>query len=125
MLTLAYVVLFLPQALGVIRASLLQVNPRLEEASRLLGHGPVATLWKVVVPLARPGMMAGGALVFLTCMKELPATLLLAPTGYPTLATPVWGATSDAFLGPAAPPPLPLVLLSPVPMALPLHNPKS
>src|SRR3546814_4190809 len=95
MLTLAYVVLFLPQALGVIRASLLQVNPRLEEASRLLGHGPVATLWKVVVPLARPGMMAGGALVFLTCMKELPATLLLAPTGYPTLATQVWGATSD------------------------------
>src|SRR3546814_12688826 len=120
MLTLAYVVPFLPQALGVIRASLLQVNPRLEEASRLLGHGPVATLWKVVVPLSRPGMMAGGALVFLTCMKELPATPLLAPPVYPTLATQVWGATSAAFLGRTAAPARALVVLAAVPMALPL-----
>jgi iron(III) transport system permease protein len=118
MLTFAYVVLFLPQALGAIRASLLQLSPTLEEASRTLGHGSVATLWRVVVPLARPGLLAGGALVFLTCMKELPATLLLAPTGHPTLATQVWTATSEALFARAALPALALVVLSSLPMAV-------
>lgn len=118
MLTLAYVVLFLPQALGAMRASLLQISPSLEEASRLLGHGSIATLTKVVLPLARPGVLAGGALVFLTSMKELPATLLLAPTGYPTLATQVWSSTSEAFFARAALPALALVVLSSLPVAL-------
>ena len=118
MLTFAYVVLFLPQALGAIRASLLQLSPTLEEASRTLGRGSTATLWRIVVPLARPGLLAGGALVFLTCMKELPATLLLAPTGYPTLATQVWTATSEALFARAALPALALVLLSSLPMAV-------
>ena len=118
MLTLAYVVLFLPQALGAIRASLLQISPSLEEASRLLGRGPVATARRVLLPLARPGLLAGGALVFLTCMKELPATLLLAPTGYPTLATQVWSATSEALFARAAPSALALVLLSSLPLTL-------
>ncbi len=118
LLTLAYVVLFLPQALGAIRASLLQISPSLEEASRLLGRGSLATTFRIVVPLARPGLLAGGALVFLTCMKELPATLLLAPTGYPTLATQVWSSTSEAFFARAALPALALVLLSSIPMAI-------
>ncbi|MET0727851.1 MAG: iron ABC transporter permease [Acidimicrobiales bacterium] len=118
LLTFAYVVLFLPQALGAMRSSLLQVSPRLEEASRLLGRGSASTLWHVVVPLARPGIAAGGALVFLTCMKELPATLLLAPTGFPTLATQVWSSTSEAFFARAAAPALALVLLSSLPMAV-------
>ena len=118
LLTLAYVVLFLPQALGAMRTSLLQISPRLEEASRLLGRGSMVTLWRIVVPLARPGILAGAALVFLTCMKELPATLLLAPTGYPTLATRVWSATSEAFFVRAAAPALALVLLSSLPMVV-------
>jgi iron(III) transport system permease protein len=99
------------------RASLLQINPRMEEASRLLGRGPVETFRRIVVPLARPGVLAGGALVFLTCMKELPATRLLGPTGEPTLATQVWSATIDAFYGRAALPAMALVLLSSIPMA--------
>ncbi len=118
LLVFAYVVLFLPQAVGALRASLLQVNPSLEEASRLLGRSKAATTRAVVLPLVRPGVLAGGALVFLTCMKELPATLLLAPTGYDTLATQVWSATSEAFFGRAAAPALALVLLSALPMAL-------
>jgi len=118
MLTLAYVVLFLPQALGAIRASLLQVSPTLEDASRTLGKGSTVTLWRIVAPLARPGLLSGGALVFLTCMKELPATLLLAPTGHPTLATQVWNATSEALFARAALPAMALVLLSSVPMAI-------
>jgi iron(III) transport system permease protein len=116
MLVFAYAVLFLPQAMGSMRSSLLQVNPELEEASRSLGRGPMATFARVVLPLARPGVLAGAALVFLTIMKELPATLLLAPTGYPTLATQVWSATSEALFGRAAGPALALIVLASVPM---------
>jgi iron(III) transport system permease protein len=118
LLVFAYVVLFLPQAVGALRTSLLQVSPSLEEASRLLGARPLATAGRVVLPLVRPGALAGLALVFLTCMKELPATLLLAPTGYQTLATQVWGATSEAFFSRAAGPALALVVLSAIPMVL-------
>ncbi len=118
LLVFAYVVLFLPQAVGAIRASLLQINPSLEEVSRLLGRSKVATTRSVVLPLVRPGALAGMALVFLTCMKELPATLLLAPTGYDTLATQVWSATSEGFFGRAAAPALALVVVSALPMAL-------
>lgn len=118
LLVFAYVVLFLPQASGAMRASLLQVSPSLEDASRSLGAGPIATARRVVLPLVRPGLLAGFALVFLTCMKELPATLLLAPTGYSTLASETWAATADAFYGEAAAPALALVLLSSLPLAL-------
>lgn len=118
MLVFAYVVLFLPQAVGALRASMLQVTPSLEEASRLLGAGPFTTFRRVSVPLVRPGLTAGAALVFLTCMKELPATLLLAPTGYSTLATQVYNATVEAFFARAAAPALALVVLSALPMAL-------
>jgi iron(III) transport system permease protein len=118
MLVFAYMILFLPQAIGALRASLLQVTPSLEEASRLLGAGSFDTFRRVVVPLTRPGVVAAGALVFLTCMKELPATLLLAPTGFGTLATRVWTATSEAYLARAAAPALALVLLSSLPMAV-------
>ena len=118
LLVFAYVVLFLPQAVGALRASLLQVPPSLEEASRLLGVRSFGTARRVVLPLVRPGALAGLALVFLTCMKELPATLLLAPTGYQTLATQVWGATSEAFFSRAAAPALALVALSAIPMVL-------
>jgi iron(III) transport system permease protein len=128
MLVFAYAVLFLPQAIGALRSSLLQITPSVEEASRLLGVGSFGTFRRVIVPLARPGALAGGALVFLTCMKELPATLLLAPTGYTTLATRVWNATAEGFLARAAGPALALVLLSSLPMAylvLREHEPRS
>lgn len=118
MLVFAYVVLFLPQAVGAIRASLLQVTPSLEEASRLLGVGALASFRRIVLPLTAPGVSAAAALVFLTCMKELPATLLLAPTGYSTLATQVWSATAEAFFARAAAPAAALVVLSALPMAL-------
>jgi iron(III) transport system permease protein len=72
----------------------------------------------VTLPLVRPGVTGGLALVFLTCMKELPATLLLAPTGFRTLATQVWGATSEAFFARAAAPALALVVLSSLPLAV-------
>jgi len=118
MLLAAYVILFLPQAVGSTRTSLLQVSSSLEEAGRSLGHSSMGVLRRVTLPLIRPGMLAGGALVFLTCMKELPATLLLSPTGFRTLSTAVWGSITDAFFAQAALPALLLILLSSVPLAL-------
>ncbi|MCC6790176.1 MAG: iron ABC transporter permease [Thermomicrobiales bacterium] len=111
----AYVVRFLPQALGAERSSLLQVSPRLEEAARNLGRGSFGAIRAVTAPLARPGIAAGAALVFLTVMKELPITLLLSPTGYRTLATQIWTSTGSGNYGEAAPPSLILIGLSAAP----------
>ena len=69
----------------------------------------------VTVPLTAPGIGAGAALAFLTCMKELPATLLLRPTGMDTLATELWTATSVAAFAAAAPYAALLVALAAVP----------
>ena len=66
----------------------------------------------------RPGLLMGGALVFLVTMKELPATLILGPLGFKTLATAVWSASSEAFFAQAAAPALMLILSSSVPMAV-------
>lgn len=112
MLVFAYVVRFLPQAVGSTRASLLQVSPRVEEAARSLGRTPWQTLLSVTVPLVRPGLLTGMALVFLTGMKELPATLILGPTGFKTLATHIWDTTSEAFFAQSSIPALLLVLVS-------------
>ena len=117
-LVFAYVVHFLPQAVGATRAALLQVRPSVEEAARGLGRGPAGVLATVTAPLTRSGIIAGGALVFLTTMKELPATLLLGPIGFDTLATSVWTATSEAFFARAAAPAILLIGLSALPMYL-------
>ena len=117
MLVLAYLVLFLPQAVGALRTTLGQISPSLEDASRSLGSGPLATARRVVLPLVRPGATAAFALVFLTAMKELPAALLLGPTGYDTLATRVWATTSEGFFGRAAAPALVLIVVSSIPLA--------
>lgn len=114
MLIFAYVVRFLPQAIGSARSSLLQVSPRMEEAARCLGRTPGQTLTSITVPLLKPGLLTGLALVFLTGMKELPATLLLGPTGFQTLATRIWSATEQVFFAQAAAPALLLVLVSAV-----------
>lgn len=112
LLIFAYTVRFLPQALGPARAGLLQVNPHLEESALTLGRSYPRALLSVTLPLMRSGVVAGVALVFLTTMKELPITLLLAPTGYDTLATRIWSASSEAFYARAAAPALILVALS-------------
>jgi iron(III) transport system permease protein len=113
----AYGILFLPQAAGAVRSSLLQVHPSLEEAARGLGRGPLQVFIAIDLPLIKPGIAAGAGLVFLTTMKELPATLILGPFGFKTLATMVWSAVSEAFFTQAAAPALLLILISSVPMA--------
>jgi len=111
-LLVAYVVRFLPQALAGVHGALARADPRLEEAARGLGRGPAATLRAVTLPLVAPGLLAGATLVFLSVMKELPATLLLRPIGFDTLPTEVWTATSVSQYARAAPPALALCLLA-------------
>lgn len=118
MLVAAYVILFLPQALGALRGSLMQIHPSLEEAARTLGRRPPSVLATITLPLAAPGMATAAALVCLTAMKELPATLILAPAGFSTLATALWSAVSEAYFARAAAPALLLILLAAIPTAL-------
>jgi iron(III) transport system permease protein len=118
MLLAAYVILFLPQAVGAQRASFMQISPGLEEAARSLGKRPFTAFRKVTLPLAVPGILAGGALVFLTSMKELPATLILSPFGFSSLSTQVWTYINEAFFAQAAAPALLILLLSSLPLAL-------
>jgi len=117
LLVFAYVVLFFPQAMGTIRVSFLQVSPRIAEAARSLGRNPISVLFQVALPLIVPGILAGSALVFLTAMKELPATLLLSPIGFDTLATSIWAALEEAFFAQAAVPALFLVVVTAIPTA--------
>jgi iron(III) transport system permease protein len=117
MLVFGYLILFIPQAVGTIRTSLAQIHPNLEEAASSLGRRPGAVFLTITLPLLRPGLFAGASMVFLTAMKELPTTLLLAPIGFKTLATMIWSAISEAFFAAAAAPALLIVLLSSVPMA--------
>jgi iron(III) transport system permease protein len=112
LLVFAYVVRFFPQALAGSHSALLRVSPRLEEAARGLGRRPAEVFARVTAPLVAPGLLAGGALVFLSAMKELPATLLLRPIGFETLATEIWKYTSVASYSRAALPALVLIAVS-------------
>jgi iron(III) transport system permease protein len=112
LLVFAYVVRFLPQAVGSLRASFLRVDPALPEAARTLGRTPVGAFRAVTLPLVAPGLLGGAALVFLTTMKELPATLLLRPSGFKTLVVHIWTAYAAGYFGQAAVPALILLGVS-------------
>ncbi|GAB2796964.1 iron ABC transporter permease [Streptomyces chlorus] len=118
LLVAAYAVLFLPIAVGATRAAVLQSPPVLEDVARSLGRGPLGVLREVTVPLAAPGIAAGAALTFVVCMKELPATLLLRPTGMDTLATRLWTETGTGSYAAAAPYAAVLILIAAVPSYL-------
>ena len=112
LLVAAYVIRFLPQALAAADSALGRISPRLEEAARGLGRRPARAFASITLPVARGGLAAGAALVFLSAMKELPATLLLRPIGFDTLATEIWTQTSIAAYSRAAPSALALIVLS-------------
>jgi iron(III) transport system permease protein len=108
----AYALHFGALALGPARVAVTSVPQRLDDAARTLGRGRVSRLMTVELPLMAPGLAAGAGLVLLSAMKELPVTLLLAPAGFPTLATRVWSAAEDAFWADASLAALVLVALS-------------
>jgi iron(III) transport system permease protein len=112
---IAYVALFLPNALSAISIPLSQSPTSLDEVSASLGLTKLQTLRRVVLPIAGPGIFAATTLVILTVLKELPATLLLRPTGVETLATRLWTETGVAAFSTAAPYALLLVVLAGIP----------
>ncbi len=112
LLVFAYTVHFLAQAIGPVRAGLHVATPRIEEASRSLGLGAVATFRRVTLPILRPGLVAAAILVFLSCLKELPLTIILAPLDFQTLAIKMYAFTTEAMFAQAAPYALAIVLLS-------------
>jgi len=93
-LVIAYVVRFLSIAIGGIESGLSRISPRVDDAARALGAGSTEVLRRLHWPLARPAIAAAALLVFVDCMKELPATLLLRPLNVETLATIVYGHAS-------------------------------
>lgn len=115
-LVLAYLSMFLAQSASSTQDALLRASPDLEEASRGLGVGPMGTLRRVILPIARPGLLAGSALVYLSVLKELPATLLLRPNGFDTLAIRIWSATGEGFFGRASAAGLALLAVAIVPL---------
>ncbi|WDD91388.1 iron ABC transporter permease [Burkholderia sp. FERM BP-3421] len=112
MLIVAYAILFLPLALVSVRAAIAQAQARLEETARSLGLSWAQTAWRVLVPLAGPGLGAAATMVFISVVTELNATLLLSPIGTHTLATQVWSDTSTLAFAAAAPYAALLVALS-------------
>lgn len=112
LLVLAYVIRFLPQAIEAARAGIVRSDPALEEAARGLGHRRLSVFRRVTLPLAAPSVAAGAMLVFLTAMKELPATLILKPIGFETLATRIWEAAQTGSYAAAAVPALILIAIS-------------
>ncbi|WP_118181676.1 ABC transporter permease [Paraburkholderia phosphatilytica] len=103
LLIIAYAILFLPLALVSVRAALAQAQPRLEDTARALGLDWLQTCLRVMLPLAGPGLGAAAAMVFISVVTELNATLLLSPIDTHTLATQVWSDTSQLAFAAAAP----------------------
>lgn len=114
-LAFAYAVLFLPKSIGSSRAAIAAVPPVIEQVAQSLGRTPVIVWLSTTARIAWSGITAGGLLVLLTSMKELPATLMLRPTGLDTLATELWSRTEVAAYGAAAPYALALIALAAVP----------
>jgi iron(III) transport system permease protein len=118
LLVFAYVVRFMPQAIGSIRTSRMQVDHTLVEAARTLGRSRLDAFRYITLPLILPGIATGAALVFLTTMKELPATLILRPLQFDTLVTYIWRVQEAGLYGHAAIPALVLVVVSGLSMAV-------
>jgi len=112
LLVAGYVLRFLPLAVGALRTSAARIDASLLGAARSLGASRLETFRRVSLPLILPGIIAGAALVFLEAMRELPATLLLRPTGMETLTTELWQVFEAGYFGRAAVPGLLLIAVS-------------
>ena len=101
-LIISYLIVFLPQAIGAGQASMEQVKSNYLDASSGLGMSKLKSFYRITLPLIYRGLFAGGALVFLSTMKELPQTLLLRPTGLNTMAIDIWSYASEGLFTQAA-----------------------
>jgi iron(III) transport system permease protein len=115
-LVYAYLVRFLAIALHTVEASLARVTPAMDDAARSLGCGAGGTLRRVHLPLLRAGLLSAGLLVFVDVTKELPATLVLRPFDFDTLATQAWVLASDERLAEASTAALAIVAVGVLPL---------
>lgn len=115
-LVYAYLVRFLAVSFGTVEASLGKINPNMDAAARVLGCGPVAVMRRVHLPLMRPSLLAAGLLVFVDVVKELPATLMMRPFNFDTLAVQAYNFASDERLAEAAIPSLTIVAIGLAPV---------
>ncbi len=114
----AYVVRFLAVSFGAIETGLQKVTPNVAAAARTLGRGPLSAFFEVHLPLLRPALVSAALLVFVDCMKELPATLILRPFNFETLATSVFMLASLDQLEESALPALTIVAVGLLPVIL-------
>lgn len=117
-LVFAYLVRFLAISLGTVEASLGRIKPNLDDAARSLGHSPTSTLLRVHAPLLGSGLLTAGILVFVDVMKELPATLIVRPFNFDTLAVQVYRLAADERLAEASAPALAIILVGVLPVIL-------
>ncbi len=112
----AYLVRFLAVAYGAVESSLSKIKPNLDEAARSLGHRPTSTLIQVHAPMMWGGLLTAGMLTFVDVMKELPATLVIRPFNYDTLAIRVYNLAADERLAEAAGPALAIIAVGILPV---------
>lgn len=115
-LIFAYLVRFLAVSFGSVNSSLSKIKPSLDDAARSLGHNPSSTLVKVHAPIMWGGLLTAGMLTFVDVMKELPATLVVRPFNFDTLAVRVYNLAADERLAEAAGPALALVAVGMLPV---------
>jgi iron(III) transport system permease protein len=115
-LIFAYLVRFLAVSFGAVNSSLSKIKPSLDDAARSLGHNPTSTLVKVHTPIMWGGLLTAGMLTFVDVMKELPATLVVRPFNFDTLAVRVYNLAADERLAEAAGPALALVAVGMLPV---------
>ncbi len=115
-LVFAYLVRFMAVALQTVQASFAKITPNMEHASRTLGHGPLSTGLRVHLPILSGGMLTAGLIVFVDVMKELPATLIMRPFNFDTLAIQAYNLAKDERLTQAATPSLVIVACGLIPV---------
>ena len=117
-LLFAYVVRFMAVSIGSLESSFSKVSESMDMAARTLGHSAFSTLRKFHLPLLKGGMLTAALVVFVDCMKELPATLILRPFNFETLATHVYQFASDEMIEESALGSLVIVLTGLIPVIL-------
>ena len=117
-LVFAYLVRFLAVSYNTVESSLGKISPSMDHASRALGHNPRRTLLRVHAPMMRGGLLTAGLLVFVDVMKELPATLIVRPFNFDTLAVRVYRLAADERLAEASTAALAIVAVGVVPVVL-------
>lgn len=118
LVALACAVRFQAVGYGAVASGLERISPSMLQASQALGRGFSYSIWHVILPLLKTPLLAGGLLVFVDVMKELPMTLLLRPFNFETLPTLVYQYAKDELLEEAAAPALAIIAAGVVPVVL-------